>query len=231
MGESLKEFVFLSGLPRAGSTLLSSILNQNPLIYSEGNSAVCQLMWDVKQSCENQSWEQLAANGRLQTKTDLLKSIPNIYYKDIDNKIIIDKCRSWTLEDNVSLIKNYICSDPKIIVLTRPIDEIAKSFIKLGEKNNIAFKSEELLAPGSDPIMRSLDGVHWAKSSNSGEFLFIEYKDLVVRTEEIISSIYSFCGWSYFQHDFLNIVNNNPEDDSVYGLAGMHDIRSIPSFR
>ena len=63
-----KQFVFLSGLPRTGSTLLSAILSQNPKIYSEGNSAVCQLMFDMQQSCINKAKEQLIANKR-QEKT------------------------------------------------------------------------------------------------------------------------------------------------------------------
>ncbi len=45
--DNKKNFYFISGLPRTGSTLLSSILYQNPLIHTEGNSALCQLMWDI----------------------------------------------------------------------------------------------------------------------------------------------------------------------------------------
>ena len=41
---SFQQFVCLSGLPRTGSTLLSAILSQNPLIHAEGNSAVSPLM-------------------------------------------------------------------------------------------------------------------------------------------------------------------------------------------
>jgi len=60
-----KKFFFISGLPRTGSTLLSSILYQNPLIHAEGNSALCQLMWDNYISCLCNSKEQLIANNKL----------------------------------------------------------------------------------------------------------------------------------------------------------------------
>ena len=43
----------LSGLPRTGSTLLSAILYQNPKIHAEGNSGLCQLMWDLEVSCKH----------------------------------------------------------------------------------------------------------------------------------------------------------------------------------
>jgi sulfotransferase len=224
------EFIALSGLPRSGSTLLSSILDQNPDIHAEGNSAVCQLMWDMQVSCETNSSEQLLANNRNKTQNDIISSIPKIYYKDVKSSYIVDKCRSWTLPANVEIIKRYIRNDPKVIVLTRPVDQIVKSFVQLRKRNGWSGDLEsDLLIEGSEPIMRSLDGVNWAKENNNGEFLFIEYDDLVDYTEEVLISIYNFCGFEPFQHDLNNIINNHPENDKVYNLIGMHDIRSTIS--
>lgn len=231
MERARKQLSFLSGLPRSGSTLLSSILSENPLIHAEGNSAVCQLMWDMSVSCEVNCQEQLAANSRFDTRSRLVSGIPEIYYQDTDRPFVLDKCRSWTLEPNVRLIKEYITKTPKIIVLTRPIDEIVQSFIRLGKENNKVFKSKDLLSADSEPIMRSLNGVDWAKKNNAGEFLFVEYSDLVSYTKEVIASIYSFCGWDYFEHDLSNIVNRFPENDDVYGLQKMHEVRLTPCFR
>lgn len=231
MGGDRKQLVFLSGLPRSGSTMLSSILSENPLIHAEGNSAVCQLMWDMCVSCESNCGEQLMANNRFDTQRDLVSEIPQIYYRKINRPIIVDKCRSWTLEPNVRIIKEYITPDPKIIVLVRPIDEIVQSFIRLGKANGRAFKPKDLLSPNSEPIMRSLRGVDWAKENNSGEFLFINYADLVNYTDDVIKSIYSFCGWDSFEHDLSCIVNRFPENDDVYGLRGMHEVRVTPCFR
>ena len=83
MSNSYEQFVCLSGLPRSGSTLLSAILSQNPDIHAEGNSAVCQLMWDINKSCETTASEQLKANYREKTINDMVLSIPNTYYKNI----------------------------------------------------------------------------------------------------------------------------------------------------
>ena len=74
---SFSQFVCLSGLPRSGSTLLSAILCQNPLIHAEGNSAVCQLMWDMYVSCMNNVNEQLKGNYREHMVRDLMLQIPN----------------------------------------------------------------------------------------------------------------------------------------------------------
>jgi sulfotransferase len=156
-----KQFVCLSGLPRTGSTLLSAILCQNPKIHAEGNSALCQIMWDVQQSCIGSAKEQLLANKRYNTMYDIIAKLPELYYKDIEESIIVDKCRSWTLEANIEMLKNYITKDYKIIVLERPIVEIVKSFIKLYKSNNYCTDGfeENLLKSGSEPIMRSLNGI------------------------------------------------------------------------
>ena len=226
---SFTQFVCLSGMPRSGSTLISSILSQNPLIHAEGNSAVCQLMWDLQKSCCTSSSEQLKANRRDHTVFDLVSAIPHIYYKNIPEKIVVDKCRSWTLEPNVNMLKIFVDTNVKIIVLERPVLDIVKSFVKLLRKNNIVNEEFEngLIKPGSDPIMRSLDGIKWAKENNSNNnFLFIKYDELIESPKEIIAKIYEFCGWEHFEHDFQSITNKYPENDEAYQLKGLHDIRS-----
>jgi sulfotransferase len=226
----MEQFVCLSGLPRAGSTLLSAILSQNPLIHAEGNSAVCQLMWDMQQSCLTTSKEQLLANGREKnTTTHLITQIPHIYYKDIKEKIVVDKCRSWTINENITMLETYIDKNYKIIILERSVTDIVKSFVKLYNTNGIHNHEleKQLLIPNSEPLMRSISGVNCAKKNNKGNhFLFINYDDLICNTEATINRIYDFCGWKYFTHNFKHIECKYPEDDSVYGLKGMHKLHN-----
>jgi sulfotransferase len=225
----MKRFVPLSGLPRCGSTLLSAILSQNPMIHAEGNSAICQLMWDVQQSLTNNCGEQIQACHREQTAIDLISSIPTIYYKNNSEieQIIVDKCRSWTMPDNISLLKNYIDKDIKMIVLERPLVEVVNSFVKLNRKNNKEVDVMNLLQPNTEPIMRSFTGLQYAKNNNDqNTFLFISYDNLINNTEKTIHKIYQFCDWPPFKHDFTNIIMKYKEDDTVYGLLGMHDIEN-----
>ena len=225
---SYSQFVCLSGMPRSGSTLLSAILSQNPLIHAEGNSAVCQLMWDVQTSCFGKASEQLRANYRVKTIFDLISQVPRIYYKNITEKIVVDKCRSWTIEPNIKMLKTYVDKDIKIIVLERKVIDVVKSFVKLYRKNGVSNENFEnnLVVKDSEPIMRSLEGIKWAKNNNEDNtFLFIKYEDLVNNTKETIKKIYDFCGWEPFKHDFNNIVSKYPENDEVYNLPGQHRVR------
>lgn len=224
----MRQFVALSGLPRTGSTLLSSILSQNPDIHAEGNSAVCQLMWDMQQSVLNT--QQIKASNK-DVLDALIKPIPHIYYADVTKPIVVDKCRSWTLPANVEMLYRYFNNAPKVIVLVRPLVEIVASFMSLRKTNGWTDLEAGLLDDGSEPIMRSLAGVEWARKNNNGEFLFVTYDELVDDTQASLDRIYEHCGWQPFTHDLDNIVNQYKENDAIYGLAGQHDIRSQISRR
>lgn len=231
---SYSQLVCLSGLPRSGSTLLSAILSQNPLIHAEGNSAVCQIMWDLQQSCVTNAKEQLGANNRLHTTHDLISSVPHIYYKHnhLDEKIVVDKCRSWTIPDNVEMLKKYIDNNIKVIILERPILEVVSSFAKLFNDNDIdntiiQQRLTQMIGPNSEPIMRSLGGIIWAKQNNqNNNFLFISYDELISKTQETVEKIYMFCNWEPFTHDFQNIIPKYKENDAIYKLNRQHDIRN-----
>lgn len=231
---AFQQIVCMSGLPRSGSTLLSALLSQNPAIHAEGNSAVCQLLWDMYVSTTQNCGEQLKANDRERTIRDLISSIPHIYYKDISANIVVDKCRSWSLLPNIQLLQAFVGSDIKMIILERPMEEIVKSFAKLYKENGVydEEKMNNLLTPDVEPIMRSFNGLKYAKNNNEkGQFLFVSYADLVNRTVETLHDIYEFCGWEWFEHNFINIVNKFPENDEVYNLKGMHEVRPMISMK
>ena len=230
----MQQFVCLSGLPRSGSTILSAILDQNPLIHAEGNSAVCQLIWDMHQSGTVHAAEQLKGNNRAGTVKDMIEQIPKIYYKDIPagKQIVIDKCRAWTMPANVELLRKYIDPEIKIIVLERSVTAIMQSFMKLYQKNNWSDEKihevlKAMLVPNQEPVMRSIDGINLARNSHERDetFLFIHYDDLIAKPAETMDRIYAFCGWAPYAHQFDNIVNRHPENDDFYNLKGFHEIR------
>lgn len=211
---------FLSGLPRTGATLFTSILDQNPNTHTEGNSSLCQFMWDVQ--CSSRNIEQVYNKPNFPGK--FLSKIPEIFYEGVD-KNIIDKCRSWSIPENIDMINNYITKDFKMIIMIRPIIEIVKSFVYIRNQNGWEDSEFGLLDEDSDPIMRSLNGVRYANSINNGQFLFISYDELIEDTAKTIDRVYDFFGWERFDHYLSNIVNNNPEPDFLINMSGLHTIR------
>ena len=184
-------------------------------------------MWDMHISCTNESTSvALLANNRTHTADDMVRSIPDIYYKNTKAKNILDKSRSWTMPANVAMLQRYIRDDPKIIVMLRPVDEIVKSFVELRKRNGWTSDFEQgLWEPNTEPLTRPLVGVEYAKGHNTGEYLFIEYNELVENTSETLQKIYTFCDWETFPHWFNDISNPYPENDSVWGFPGLHDVR------
>ena len=220
------KLVLLAGLPRTGSTLLQNILIQNPEIQTEGNSALCQVMGDAIISCEQNASPQLIGVGKdISFKKSLLQNIPNIYYPDFKNKVVIDKSRLWASEHNISMAREYISKDVKAIVLYRPIEEIVASFAKLYPEDRRESVYVALLNDASD-FFREIYSTYEAKNSNDPNFLFVSYDDITLNTEKTLSDIYKHIGLNRFIHNTRVINQTVFEDDERNNVApGMHIIR------
>jgi sulfotransferase len=247
----MKNFYFMAGLPRSGSTLISSILNQNPNIYSSANSPVCGMMFNLEQSIL--ASEQYLAYPKPKVMSKTVMGILNGYYSDTEKNIVIDKSRGWSAPENFSVLMRNLEYEPKIIIPVRSITDILASFISLINKNpgKTNFIDSEIEMAQEfyfyreandircDHLMRpkglidgSLYGIAFAlQPENRKYFHFVEYDDLVNSPKEEIEKIYDFLGIDKFDHDYYNIENTVKEDDRIYGLIGQHDVRSSISRR
>lgn len=153
----------------------------------------------------------------------MVADLPNRYYSDVTRPVVIDKCRTWTAPNNIKMLQHYVTAQPKIIVLTRNPADIIASFKSLFERNN---RDDFDTCGIVDEFNHNMICTQSAKNSNdTNTFLFVEFEDLIDDTQHELNRIYEFLDMELFQHDLNNIVTMNPEDDSVYGLHGMHDVR------
>lgn len=239
-----KQYFFLAGLPRSGSTLLSCILNQNPEIYCSNESPICDLLYRTEMYFVESKGYNSSQNK--DGHFEVCKSIIENYYKNKPQPFIIDKFRSWGTPDNLFLARKYITQDVKIICPVRPITEILASFIKLFDEhedrqnfvdmnivnhNRFIYRSlndarcDELMIPNG-PIDTPLFAISQSKSpENEGVFHFVEYDDLILNTEKTIKNIYNFLDIKYFQHDFGNIYQSNEINHEYHNLPNMHVVR------
>lgn len=179
-------------------------------------------MWSAAQSVKrNQQW-----NGNPRNVEQLVRDIPSLYYKDVERPVVIDKCRAWNLPGNIEMIKEFVTPKPKIICCVRNVADVEKSFVSLFARNGRADFYE---SPMFSELEMSLAGVKFALDDTEvDKYLFVEYENIVNDTNSVLQEIYEFLDMEPFQHDLGNIVDMNPENDSVYGLEGMHVVRSIP---
>lgn len=228
-----KKYYFLSGLPRSGTTLLRAILDQNPNVYSEGYSGLCQVMNANYNILNNNAYFTLRMTNKNYVSDDILSEIPKIFYRNTEKNIILDNHKLWTTHQSDHIIKRYMISEPKIVVTLRPMEQILKSYVKILQMNGRYEESEvkNLLIEDTDPIMVAYKGLIEAMHNDTGQYLFLSYDSLVDDTENTIKRIYEFFEWDYFQHDLNNIIQENMVDDNFVGLVGLHDIRSSISRR
>lgn len=228
---------FLSGLPRSGSTLLGSILNQNSDIYVSPTSPLLDLLCYQNEAL-NKVKEQYTFDDIKQSES-IYNSLPKAFYQHIDRPHIIDKHRAWAR--NVLPAKLHVNAYPKVICTYRPVAEVVVSFLKLINKdpNNfidaalnkkrfsltIANRAKELWESYiSDPWQSLQIGLQNHKEN----LYFVAYDDLINQPAETIAGVYDFLNISQFTHDFGCISNScNESKDAAWGLKDLHTIRPV----
>jgi sulfotransferase len=225
-----KQYSFLSGLPRTGSTLLSSIISQNPKIHAEGISNISELLWSVFAASVNEkydSWnENILVGQKQESIRRVIRAIPDAYYQDVSKPFILDKNRSWIFPQNLFTIKTFITNNPKVVVLIRPLEEVAASFIHLQRKNG--WQEENIfrdIVDDDGPVISHVPGISLARQYNQGEYLFVEYDDLVFETKKTLNLIYDFCEWPRYEHQLENIKRPFVQNDQYHNMNGLHDVR------
>ena len=243
-----KKYYFMSGLPRSGSTLLSTLLNQNPEIYSGPSSPVLGVMVGAHENFLTN--ELYLGYPKPDQANDVIGSMIENFYTDIKKPIIIDKNRAWT--GRMSFIEGYIQPEEiKVIVPVRRVDEILTSFLTMVHRN--PFKEgqpkinyiDEVLIKSDTPMndenrcMHLLnaggilyDSLHTLKLGIEDGykecFHYVDYNDMMDDPQGEMDKIYEFLGEKSFEHTFEGLANQNREKDlEVYGLADMHEVHSV----
>ena len=99
----MKKVFFLSGLPRAGNTLLGSILNQNPNIATTANSIIFDMIHTIY-SFKQDSPTFLNFPDHKSLNNVIKNIIPN-YYNEWKQEYIIN--RDLIDEGRLKLLKKY----------------------------------------------------------------------------------------------------------------------------
>jgi sulfotransferase len=229
-----KKIFFLAGFPRAGNTLLTSILNQNPDIGCTPNSIILEIykdVWNLKHTDVFKNYPDDESLNRV------MEAIIPAYYQNWDFKYIIDRGPAGT-EGNLYLLKKFYSEDIRIIFLVRPILEVLASWISwtrrtpdshLRRCKNETEMCHRLMSPKGQIAKELLCMQNLLKPENKHHVHFIDYKEIVEEPEAILKGIYQFLGIPPFKHRFVNLdqvmINGLGYDDTSMG-KGMHTIKT-----
>jgi len=117
----MNNLFFLAGLPRSGSLLLGTLLNQNPSIYTTPTSSFVELLYRNYTLWNEENFaEDFAGDKMKNIKVPYLQEITKAYFKQQTSKsVIIDKRRQWHTIENITMYKEIFNKDPKIICPVR----------------------------------------------------------------------------------------------------------------
>ena len=233
------KFYFDCGLPRSGSTLLTALLNQNPKIHAGTLSPVFELMYYSRELLSK--GEQAKAFPKPKIFREITTNNIITYYSDVNNEVVIDKCRAWPA--HINLIKDYITNNPKLICTVRHPLDILASFITLFHKDGtLNFIDKAMLQQGltiTDDnrchYMMNPGGIIWEsmnalavayRQKQQHHIHLIQYDDLVSNPSQEIAKLHGFLELDPFVYDFDNVVAKDREKDAeIYGLPTMHEVR------
>lgn len=237
-----KKYYFMAGLPRSGSTLLASILNQNPDIYVSAQSPLPNMLgaaYNQYQSKENLD------SSRFDDIYNVMENIIPLFYEKHPQKYIIDKNFSWLEPHPYIILEHHLKNEIRVICPVRDVMEILASWNRLCEedKNNEydkiiikSDKSKRAIADKRADYFMNLNGEESGIRNNienmkrilypqfKDNIMLVEYSDLVSDTENTINNVYDFLGIDHFNHNFINMKTTH-EYANVWGVKGHHDIK------
>lgn len=230
----MKQFFFISGLPRAGTTLLSTILNQNPKFQASISGPLARFTRAIIEQSSAQGGYRKQCPPEKSKK--IIHSVFDAYYDESDKEVFFDTNRGWTLL--LPALKG-LYPNTKVICCVRDIKWILDSFERLHRKN--AFSNSSMFSPEENvnvytrcqSLLREDRTLGFAymglkqaiTSEEKNMIMLVEYDQLCKFPEKTMKSIYKFIGQEYYVHDFNDVAASYDEFDEDVNLPGLHTTR------
>lgn len=221
---------FISGFPRAGSSLLAAILNQNPRFSAGIRSPLQDICLKMTRAGSSEFQSFLP-----QEKTaKLCRGLFDNYHDD--KPVVFDTNRAWLLND--SLLKT-LYPEHKMILCVRSIIDVLNSFEHIHKKNPLLLTGmypEEygktvfsrcgaMMAAGG-PVFEPWQAMREYLATTENPPLIIEYESLAKNPAGTMKLLYDHIGEEYFQHDFNDCGSSADEYDMLLRTPGLHTTRS-----
>lgn len=237
-----QEIFFMSGFPRAGTTLLMNVLAQNPRFHGTATSGLISTLTQIRDNWRNN--ENYLANDEeyiyRKIKTMLHGVIDGYYYDELkDNRIPIDKNRFWI--SHLELLDEIFDTKVKFIYPIRNVIDCLISFEKMMRKSSINKRGvingvNELTTIGRAENLLIENGVLGAPIMGLREIIYrkewdrlilVPFNDLLNHPEASLKRLYYQMDVEYFEHDINNVKQTIVEHDTFHGYApnSLHKIK------
>jgi sulfotransferase len=229
---------FISGLPRAGSTLLAALLRQNPRLHAGMTSPVGSLLTAVMR--EMSQGNETAVFFDDDRRAAILRALFDGYYgKEHPAKLVFDTNRLWC--SKLPLL-TALFPQARVICTVRHVPWILDSLERLVRRNRFELSKIFNFEPGGTVYSRieglgagtGLVGFAWnaLREAYFGEdadrLLLVSYETLTSNPRAALDAIYQFIGEPPFAHDPDNVVFDDAvEFDARLGTPGLHAVGRV----
>lgn len=229
----------ISGMPRAGSTLLCNLLNMNENYHVTPTSAMLDSIKTIRSNFSHDvTWKAQNRIELIPHMREGMKGFVNGFYHDKD--VVFDKSRAWP--NNISLIDEILGNkDSKLIFCYRDPVEIIGSIEAQYQKTNLLESMDEQSAPGAFatldrrvgtflndgglvtfPVESLIDALEMGYGDR---VLIIRYYDLTNNTQDVLNDIHDFIGEPRVEYDFNKLKQSTIEYDGFYNYKFLHSIK------
>jgi sulfotransferase len=231
-------FVGVTGLPRAGSTLLCQLLAQHPEIQCEGQSSpLCNTLLGMRRMVSDDTFFLAQLDQTFERSYGHLaggmRGFLRGWYHDCDRPVVVDKNRAWLHAVELLL---HLEPEARLIVCLRELGQIYGSIeaqhqrtILLDFSDHLAdydrFGRADMLFAKDKTIGAPLISMHAVldlPKAVQDRLYFLRFEDLMAKPAACMSHVYSWLGLAPFQIDPERIAPGATESDSHYRMKYPH---------
>ncbi len=235
-----KQIIYVSGLPRSGSTLLCQLLGHHPDIYSIGHSSP---LAPLLEKIRDFTTENPFLLSQLDVDFDLVynrmlnayRGYINGWFDETDQMFVVDKNRHW-----VSMIETLNLIDPnfKMLVCLRDLVDIFGSIESQHQKTqllrfpdntspNLHYSRLESFFKDDGVIGEPLKGIqnlqYITDENLKDRICYIEFDALIKKPVDVMKSIYQWLDIPNFAFDPNDLEVKPHETDSYYRFKYRHN--------
>jgi sulfotransferase len=232
-------FVGVTGLPRAGSTLLCQLLAQHPEIQCEGHSSpLCNTLLGIRRMISDDQFFLSQLDSSFDTSYAHLASAMRGFlhgwcHDSGAHQVVIDKNRAWLHAVELLL---HIEPEAKLIVCLRELGQIYGSieaqhqrtilvdfidhladYDRFGRADMLFAKDRVIGAP-----LIALQAVLDLPDAVKQRLYFVRFEDLVAQPVKCMSHLYAWLGLAPFEIDPEQLTTGMQESDSHYRMKYPH---------
>ncbi len=237
-----KRIVFVSGLPRSGSTLLCQLLAQHPQVYSTAHSSpLCHTLDGLRRRLSDDPFllAQLDVDfDRVYARlTNAFRGFMDGWFAETDKEWVVDKNRGWlAMVETVQ----YLAPSFRMLVCVRELAQLYGSIesrhqetILLDFPDHLADRSRYARADAQfaptgviGRPLRALQSLQDLHGEIRRRLFYVVFEDLVREPRRVLGEIVAWLGLPPAEIDTAHLDLQPVESDSHYRFKYPHRVRT-----